>query len=1048
VEVAEGCYGKSACAGVVAWAITSDAALLTPPEPTATPALAFSVTAGAQAVTLTGLGSAAPASALSVSISGRVGTNPFAAGAIGANTTNWTALYSGSWTGAPVTFNTPLALAAGQVAALVVSVTSGNNATLACANALGAPGAQLMSDGALSVSQGGALAAAFAGAVAVPGAACAWDGVALSYTLSAACAPPPPAVPLIATARPTATAASLDDLLRALADSAVGTILINAHIALNGTELDAALGAGGTRTLVIEGTNACERLNGATPLCSLSAGGASRVLGVTTGVYLTISQLLLRDGVAPAGQFGGCVVADCANCSLALMSVHMRNCSAADAAGGALAVVGGGGLTAQQLELDMNTAAVGGGLLASGGTVLLNNSVFRRNIATGAAEDVSPAVTSLSDLPGSAGGGVALIGVRATISGCTFSSNIAKTSGYVLLSNPDVEQARAGALFASESALNVSGTTFNNNTAFYGGAVYLDYITASFAACAFVGNLASLGDGGALFASDCDGVVSLSDSLLSGNAAGGHMGGAMAAFNATMTVLRSVLTANSAPHGCGGAVGLDAGAELTLGAGTVVSANTALNGGGLCCSECDAMETADSFLYNNAATAAGGAIHSSWSPTTVLNSSLTHNSAPEGGAIAAVSSPLNVTDCTLVANEATATHGGAIFHNAEDDALQSLVLTRSSLTNNTCHAAGGAVAAFWSASAVITACNFTNNSITAAAPTGGGVMSLNVASLVIQDCFFTSNWVVMVNELTQNALLGYVGAVAAPGTGSGGALWVGADEPMAASVLNTISSHNFAVTGGGIYATGAVMLTMRGSTFMHDHAYGISSEGGGLLTDMTAAVDVYDTWFYSCEAVRGGAGWHGGASQTNYTNCLFEENEAVVGDDTKGSTLYSEASSRVVVTQSRFVNNFGHGLCEGTVAMARSDSNFLSIADSLFDGNSARFGGCIMTAAHVQRDQLHLAGVTFRNNYAYVGGVLYSEADEFAGLECPTCDTQLNNTASDWGQSVATPAKTISITLPSLVRSGAPMPNEVTLTDGCVARCVRCLARRAAWPDL
>jgi hypothetical protein len=638
---------------------------------------------------------------------------------------------------------------------------------------------------------------------------------------------------------------------------------------------------------------------------------------------------------------------------------------------------------------------------------------------------------------------VALFGVRGTVAKCVFSSNIAKTSEYVLLSNPDVEQARAGALFAYESSLNVSATTLSNNNANYGGAVYLDVVTASFQECAFVANMASLGDGGALFASDCEGVVALTDSLLSGNAAGGHMGGAVAALNATLRVQRSTLTANSAPDGCGGAVGLDAGAELTLEAGTVVSANTARNGGGLCCSECDAMLTANAFLYDNAASAAGGAIHSSWSPTTVLNSSLTHNSAPEGGAIAAVSASLNVTECTLTGNEATATHGGAIFHNAEDDAQQSLVLARSVLTNNTCHAAGGAVAAFWSASAVISACNFTNNSVTAAAPTGGAVMSLNVASLVVQDCTFNANWVAMESSLADNALLGYVGAVAALGTGSGGGLWIGADGPMAASVLNTILLHNFAVTGGGIYATGAVVLTMRGSTLMHDHAYGTSSEGGGLMTVMTAQAAVYDTWFYSCEAVRGGGSWHGGSSQTNYTNCLFEENEAVIGDDTKGSTLYSEASSRVLVTQSRFLNNFGHGLCEGTVAMARSETNFLSISDTVFDGNSARFGGCIMTAAHAQREQLRLAGVTFRNNQAYVGGVLYSEAEFFADLECETCDTATNNTATDWGKSVATPAKTISITLPEAVRSGAPMPNGVTLTDGCVRACAALRCARA-----
>jgi hypothetical protein len=95
------------------------AALLTPAAvPTATQALAFSVTAGAQPVTLTGLGGIAPVGS-AFSIFGRPSTDPFAAGAT-ASAVGWTLLYSGAWTGAPVTFTTPLALAAGQVAALVV----------------------------------------------------------------------------------------------------------------------------------------------------------------------------------------------------------------------------------------------------------------------------------------------------------------------------------------------------------------------------------------------------------------------------------------------------------------------------------------------------------------------------------------------------------------------------------------------------------------------------------------------------------------------------------------------------------------------------------------------------------------------------------------------------------------------------------------------------------------------------------------------------------------------------------------------------------------
>ncbi len=381
-------------------------------------------------------------------------------------------------------------------------------------------------------------------------------------------------------------------------------------------------------------------------------------------------------------------------------------------------------------------------------------------------------------------------------------------------------------------------------------------------------------------------------------------------------------------------------------------------------------------------------------------------------------------------------------------------MTRTSLSGNTCYGAGGAVAAFWSASAVFSFCTFTNNSISAAAPTGGALMSLNVAALVVQNCTFSANWLTQVSELAENALLGYISSVAAPGTGCGGALWVGADGAMPASVLGTTFHSNWATTGGGIYITGSVRFTMRDSVLYHSHAYGKSSEGGGVMTDLAAVSDIYDTYFYSCEAVRGGAGWHGGASRTNYTRCLFEENEGKPGDNTKGSALYLDIdSSTVSVTQSTFLNNMGEGACQGTVAMARSESTHLSITDSLFDGNFAQLGGALLLVraaalrasvcgrltqlpdppqgVYSQSQQLNLSGVTFLRNRAYIGGVMFSEADEYDDLHCSpaACNTSAN-TAEDYGPVMATPAKDVAITLPAKVRSGAPLPISVTLSDG------------------
>jgi predicted outer membrane repeat protein len=934
LEVEEFCYGHSACAGVVGWHVHPDAALAAAAAPHNATALAFTLTPLRGDVTVTRLGGSAPAGA-SVDVWGAA----VAASASPGNATGWALLWRGTWAaGVAVQLSTPLVLTAGVSGALLVASSSAA-APLACAHALGASTDELLADDALSVSQGGALAAAFT--PAADAAACAWDGLSLTYTLlDDDCAPPgPPPSPSIATSAPSTLVNSLDDLLRALAEPAVRVIEVNEHIALNGSALNVRLRSDGTRTLVIEGTNACHRNDPTVRLCSISAGGASRVFAqVQEGVHLWVGHLELRDGLAPDGEDGGCMLAACANCSLVLEAAELRNCSAPHGRGGGLAARGGGALTASDLVLDRNVAGVGGGMLVAGSSSLsLLRGVFTDNTATSTAQH-----EGLGGLRGPAGGAVALFDVAGNVTACAFSGNVATTSDQVLLANPGVPQARGGGLFAAWSMLDVHSCTFSGNVAAFGGGLYADECHLSVEACAFVDGVANIGDGGALFASDAE--VHLSDTLVSGNAAGGRMGGALSFFNASVTVERCVLTDNSAPDGCGGALGLEAGAVLALAHGTVVHHNEARSGGGLCCHRCTEMNVADAFLYENIATTGlGGALHSAHSPVALLNVSLWANSAPAGGALSAESSPLNVTDCVLRGNAALVTHGGAVLHDSADDAQQGLTITRTVMDGNTCMAAGGAVAAFWSVFAVIAGCTFSNNSITSYSPAGGGLMALNVASLSVLNSTFAYNAVTKTAELPENAPLGYITAVDAPGAGTGGALWVGADATSAtASILGSNFSHNEAPSAGALHATGSLQLHVRWSTFEHDHAYGDSSTGGALLTDLETVSLVEDTFFASCEAVRGGGCWHGAESVTTYARCVWAENEGSVGDDTKGSALFIAEAAHVSVTDGcEFLHNKGHGLSGGTVALAGSNASRLHVADALFDENYARLGGCL-----------------------------------------------------------------------------------------------------------
>ena len=822
----------------------------------------------------------------------------------------------------------PLNLAANATGALRVTMPSG----LTCAHALGNRTSTLLVDGALQVLQGVKVTSG------APGAACAWDSLQVTYTdTDGVCASPPPAAFSIVTTVPYTLVATLDDLWRALKNSSILSILVNNHITLNGTELAITRDSvTNQRTLLLEGTTSCG--NAATP-CSISGAGLSRVLSVQEGVTLRLGHLVLRDGVAPAGQDGGCVNAPCATCSLTLDTLNFNNCSAPTGRGGGLAASGGGTMSATDVLVEFCSAALGGGVFDDGGSLYMTRVTVSGCAATGSSQDDS---FSLPGLAGPSGGGIALHNVTGNIVDSSMFDNWATTTDIVLLSNPGFAQARGGGLLMASSAVNITTTVFSGNTAYYGGGVYLFNSSTWLDACVLRDNIATTGDGGGLFAGDCPHVCT-TRSLISHNFAGGHTGGGFAALNTYFDIFGSIFGDNAAPNGCGGGVGLDAGAFATVMGDSVLGNNSALSGGGLCCDWCESFTAQNATLYNNQATAGtGGAIYLGSSPSTLLNVTMFANQAPAGGAVSALSTDLNMTGCTVRNNTAYSTHGGALFHDSRSHGTETLVLNNCTFDGNTCNAAGGAVAAFSSASVVATQCWFNNNSMVAASPAGGALMSLDVTSLLVQACNFTWNWVEVSQALGDDAPLGYRDGVFAPGTGSGGAVWIGSDSPVSAVMVGSNFSHNWAATGGGIYLTGSVQFSMDDTYMQHCHAYGDSSEGGGIVTDVHAVSVITDSYFYSNEAVRGGHSWHGASSNTTYVNCTFNENEGKPGDDTKGTTVYVGEQARVSVRDSLFFNNLGPGIAEGTICLGGSNVSHLSIRNTTFDNNTAHLGGCLM----------------------------------------------------------------------------------------------------------
>ncbi len=1042
VALTAGCYGEAPCAGVAAWQVLQPRAVAPPAGATA--ALAFNITA-AVALNITELRGEAPAGTVA-SVWGCTG----AACEPGASA-GWAQLWAGSWSGAAVPLWLPLALAAGATGALLV-LTAPAAALLPCAHALGAPGAPLLADASLAVAQAGALAGAFAGQQ--PAAACAWAGLQLSYTAAAACAPPPPPpLPAIATSVPIALVGSLADLLAALADPAVTQIEVNAHIALNGAELTIAPPLSGTRVLLLEGTNSCRRGNAATPQCRLDARGASRVLRVPERVRLTIADLQLANGATAAtGDIGGCLVAECADCSLDLDGVEIRNCTALYGGGGGVAVLGGGALRVRGGAFRGCRAGMGAGLLYSGGSVALNGTLFSGNSASASSQDTEE---MRGGVYGPGGGGAALFNATATISGCAYDSNHATTTDVWQLPNEAFPQARAGGLLAAHSTLLMTASTFTSNSAFYGGGLYVYDTAATLEHCALARNIATLGDGGGMFASDCASLT-LSDTLFTGNSAGGRLGGGVAVAGSPTTLARCILTANAAPAGCGGGLALGAGASAQVGDGTALRNNSARDGGGVCADLGLQLQITDAFMHDNLASRTGGAVYTSGTPTQLANTSLMGNAAPQGGgAVAAFAAPLNLTDCVLRLNSVASLHGGAVLHDATDDPSAALVLTRCAMERNSCGAGGGALAVFAAASAMLTACDLSQNSVAASAPAGGAILALDVGSMLLVDCNLTLNRIEVVDmAAAASARLEFAAAVTLPGAGHAGALWLGSNSAATAVVRRCRFSENTAPAAGAVYATGTVQLRILATAFDRNVADTI---GGALVTSAAAVATIDASSFSGCAAQRGGAAWHDGASAAAYTACTFTANEAVAAVVSEGAAVFVTDAADVSISASLFAHNLAAG--EGTVVLAGTNASHLRISDSGFDNNTATLGGCLFVvrslpacgrcvtysaaltrlrlaasrqSVDAQALQLHLSNVSFTNSRAFAGAVLFTEAVSFEPLLCEPlpCDADSSNTCDDYGPVQATPTSYFSVSAPASVRSGSLLPVVMRLQDG------------------
>lgn len=324
-----------------------------------------------------------------------------------------------------------------------------------------------------------------------------------------------------------------------------------------------------------------------------------------------------------------------------------------------------GSLTLSGLEASNNTASTGhGGFLKSsnGATLEIDNATFSDNAADSGGGDVSVASSTLmlsestsSGASGETGAAVQLSYADAvfdevTLSDCQYPKGkfdgcvalLDSDASMTALTLEDVAGAGKGAgLYASDSTLDIAGSTFSALSADNGGAIYQDdgvltLTDTSFESCS------ADGWGGALHLSDA--TATMSEVVLDANEATDN-GGAIYGSGTTL-VLDSVQVTDNQASGEGGGLLLN---ELTTLAwtseGTLasqLSGNTAESGGGLYAESIEFVSLEDLEVSDNTATSGGG-LYIVQTDTLLQDVSFEDNTADAGGAIGLVlGAPLEV----------------------------------------------------------------------------------------------------------------------------------------------------------------------------------------------------------------------------------------------------------------------------------------------------------------------------------------------------------------------------------------------------------------------
>ncbi|HLM60034.1 MAG TPA: choice-of-anchor Q domain-containing protein, partial [Pyrinomonadaceae bacterium] len=409
--------------------------------------------------------------------------------------------------------------------------------------------------------------------------------------------------------------------------------------------------APGANLLTVSGNNAVQiffvntgdtaAISGMTLTAASNNNGGA---GVDNRGNLTVTNVAFTSNF---GNNGGGAISNSGTTSVTNSSFNQNS---SNGSGGAIS--NNGNLTVTNSTFTSNTGAFGGAIFhGTNGTVMISGCAFTNNISNG------------GGATGNGGGAIINIGSGTiTVSDSTFTGNSVQTTGV----GPS-----GGAIRNRFGTMNITNSTFSNNTAANGGGAIDNGDIMSISGSTFTGNSASgpnaqqsgQGSGGAISSTGAQ--MTINNSVISGNSAVNHGGGVYITTSTVninnTTVSHNVANTNNDLYGDGGGVWIRAEGRVTVTGSTISSNRTNRN-----------TQTTDlRFAGNGGGFFVEGAL-------TLNNSTVSGNFAElnYGGIVdtnpGGIEDQVHISNSTIVNNHAAGNVGGFGVDSVSDAGQQSL----------------------------------------------------------------------------------------------------------------------------------------------------------------------------------------------------------------------------------------------------------------------------------------------------------------------------------------------------------------------------------------